>query len=433
MNFFFSLPTFKKKQTMEQELRWFVGACEMGDKEEVERFIKENPGFSFIKNRFKHSPLIIALWGSHWKIAWTLLESHIKGDLVLDLMYIQSPQDENGFRHEQYAFYANGATAFHYACAEDDLKSVKFMVDILLSALDKSLEAPFDPNKQNADGLSPLHVACILRRYEMIRYLFEKPFINRGLITAKGETMLMHFIKNDAPPEIIKSLIESKEVNSSHRDALGDTALHNACQFDNEYAVRLLLEHLEIADLNLRNDDGKTPFLIACSRSKPGLIKLLLEREEIDRFATTEYTDSGAVHEAADNRNRGVMRLLFENGAIPDVNAKNQYRNKAINHACFNGFKDTLLYLLREQSAEVNLDDIEEVCYVNKLRGPLKCIELLLLFCPKERVFEDKDRVSKMKVMLMGNPEFEENRLIDRFLRDPEAVQAELAKKLKLN
>jgi ankyrin repeat protein len=87
----------------------------------------------------------------------------------------------------------------------------------------------------------------------------------------------------------VRKILNSGTVNINHKDTAGNTAIHYATGYlvgEDDYSlklisniaiVKLLIDHK--ADIDIQNEEGETPFLIAASYCQYDLIKLFLENK----------------------------------------------------------------------------------------------------------------------------------------------------------
>ena len=127
-----------------------------------------------------------------------------------------------------------GETAFHLAAQCGHAKVVSLLLD-----------GGADVLVENARGESVLHVAAENMQYRIVR-------------------ILMSALHEDI---------------SEIRDNAGNTPLHSACKVDNWLVVDMYLEfgRMSLADLNLKNKQGRTPLAIAAGHGALRMMKKLLD------------------------------------------------------------------------------------------------------------------------------------------------------------
>jgi hypothetical protein len=128
------------------------------------------------------------------------------------------------------------------------------------------------------------------------------------------------------------------------------TGLQIATSFGLKEIVRLLLEAK--ADVNVRDNDGRTALYIAASNGHEAVVKLLLEAKADanvgDRYGVTP------LYIAASNGHEAIVKLLLE--AKADANVRDRYGGTALYCAASNGHEEVVKLLL-EAKADVNVRD----------------------------------------------------------------------------
>lgn len=107
-------------------------------------------------------------------------------------------------------------------------------------------------NLKNAEGYSPLILACYHGNEEVVKFLINKvDNINRT--SNYGTPLMAAVVKGNI--EIIEMLL-SKNADTKIADVNGTTAMHYAVMFKNYEAVKLLIE--ANADLKIKDNRGKS-------------------------------------------------------------------------------------------------------------------------------------------------------------------------------
>jgi ankyrin repeat protein len=160
-------------------------------------------------------------------------------------------------------------------------------------------------------GMTPLAAACLSGQPALVKLL-----IDRGAdVNSKdnqGSTPLMHCLKGPilSPNELAMSTsfgpsgIKMRQVPIPYEEDRGEL-------------LKLLLE--KGADVNVKNNDGSTALLIACSQGRTSFVKILLGRQEGGFIGT-------------------LKRLLFLNPKL-DVNAKDNQGKTPLAYAKERGNK----------------------------------------------------------------------------------------------
>mgnify|MGYP006171432743 CR=1 FL=1 len=124
-------------------------------------------------------------------------------------------------------------------------------------------------NQKNADGYTPLILACYRSNNEVAIFFIENgALINEN--SPMGTALMAAIVKGNN--EIGKLLID-KKADLNIIDNQGTTALMYAVQFKNIEMIKLLLAHK--ADKNLTDNKGKTAFEYATFSENEEIINLL--------------------------------------------------------------------------------------------------------------------------------------------------------------
>lgn len=158
----------------------------------------------------------------------------------------------------------------------------------------------------NQDGQSAFHCACISGCKEGVELLLTKDNINASF--ACVTPLMLACASNQL--EIFKFLIEK----GADKSALGEgraKALHIACNYGAKEIVEDLITE---ENLNVPNDEGFTPLMIACLHNFPEIVKLLIERNaDIDAI---NKQGINALGYACDSGNPEVLAQLINKDNI---------------------------------------------------------------------------------------------------------------------
>ena len=74
---------------------------------------------------------------------------------------------------------------------------------------------------------------------------------------------LFYLIRRENLDEFVVEFTKLENPNANAQDWEGNSYLHIACTIENTEFVSTLLSHPFLCDINLQNQDGKTPLMIA--------------------------------------------------------------------------------------------------------------------------------------------------------------------------
>lgn len=246
------------------------------------------------------------------------------------------------------------------------------------------LMTTIDKNQQNNDGNTPLHLAMQEGH----------PKVTEQLIAAKADFTLKNK-GNLTPLELLKT-----DINLG--DSEGNTLLHHAAREGHTQAIEILLA--AGADMHLRNKKGYTPIVSAAKNNQLTVVKFLLSKidpslkRKLVHDAISDddskmldclikagvdinlIDDEGKTPllEAALKGSANSVGLLLEIGADPNIVDKKNY--SALHAAAECGYLIIVECLVRKES-HINLQDIDQETPLKKAikNNHFKVVQLLLL------------------------------------------------------
>jgi hypothetical protein len=181
------------------------------------------------------------------------------------------------------------------------------------------VEAGADKDKADANGYSPLHIACENGHIEVVRLLVEAG-ADKDKAMANGYTPLFIACQN-GHVEVVRLLVEPGADNG-HPMTIKCTPLFAACKMGHIEVVQLLVE--AGADKEKCAIDGYTPAGAACNMGHVEVLQLLVEAGADKEKATISgYTP---LHLAALNDHDTTCMLLTFKGA--DLTARDFHNNR---------------------------------------------------------------------------------------------------------
>tara|TARA_B110001452_G_scaffold150694_1_gene125424 strand:+ start:1107 stop:2384 length:1278 start_codon:yes stop_codon:yes gene_type:complete len=126
--------------------------------------------------------------------------------------------------------------------------------------------------------------------------------------TPQRRTALMHAVRHDEPPEIVRELLAARGVDVNLRDHNGFTALGTAMRLGEVALTRLLWD---VEGIDRGTDDA---LLLAAEGGHASLTRWLLSSSDTARAELERQDGSGAtaLHKAASNEDLDVLRVLLE-------------------------------------------------------------------------------------------------------------------------
>jgi ankyrin repeat protein len=213
------------------------------------------------------------------------------------------------------------------AIEADDLKKVKALVkagaDVNLAATLYTANYTYfisrealhtrivPPGENKMVYVSPLIVACSRKNLDMVKFLMKKK-ANSDAADSDGKTPLMYALRESGGEEVALYLLK-KGANYVVEDYAGNTALHYAAYGGNEQGIRMALGGG--LNVNHKNKEGITPFLVAAHHANSQVLELLKSMEA--DVAAKDSAGMNAVFYAAANGNMDNLRLLTVEYLLP--------------------------------------------------------------------------------------------------------------------
>ncbi|XP_008582665.1 PREDICTED: 2-5A-dependent ribonuclease [Galeopterus variegatus] len=215
----------------------------------------------------------------------------------------------------------NGATPFIVAGIEGNVELLKLF-----------LSQGADVNECDVHGFTAFMEAAVYGRVEALRFLYESGAeVNLGRKTRedqerlkKGGTSALMDAAENGHIDVLKILINEMGADVNACDNMGRNALiyallnspdRNVEDTTVEGITSFLLDRG--ADVNVRGEGGKTPLILAVEKRHLGLVKMLLEQEQIE-INETDREGRTALLIAVELKLREIAQLLCRKEASTD-------------------------------------------------------------------------------------------------------------------
>lgn len=208
-------------------------------------------------------------------------------------------------------------------------------------------------NVKDADGFTPLILACLHEKYNVVKFLLENnadvnarnirgttPFI---AAVHKGNVYVANSILN-------KMDVKFASINTPKTD--GYTALMIASEHGNQDMVKFLVENG--ANVNAINVERNNAIMLASKGGHMEIVKLLAENG--GQFEVQDNAGYTALMIASLNGHQSTVNLLLDKGAI--VNTINKYKDNALMLASAEGHTGVVGLLLKN-GADVNARNVD--------------------------------------------------------------------------
>ena len=275
-----------------------------------------------------------------------------------------------------------GLTPFHEAIANGVMASVMVMlkngVNILQTSNDKFQNAPIhiackhsrldilkvllgykncDPNQQNAQGNTALHIVCRMRTGRELKFLevlTSTPGINPTLVNHEGDAPIHTACTNFSLQSLV-SLLTCESCDPNKQNTRGDTALHIVCRMRTGNALQILewlmsthginytLVNIEgIAPCDVVGDDGNTLLHIACTEGTLTMVEFLV-KNRADILKPDRHGDA-PIHIACEYSRLDILNVLLSCTNC-NPNQQNAKGDTALHIACRMRSDSTLQFL----------------------------------------------------------------------------------------
>lgn len=250
------------------------------------------------------------------------------------------------------------------------LKAVKTKNNDAVRSL---LKQGMNPNAQNEENQTPLHLAVLAQSPEIVKLLLECPLLDPNMVDIAYNTPLhIASIHCDAPvrctpdlselvaapqPEAVPSPGSAATNGTSGAPTTSSTMLVPASTVNDhtgandtplEAIIRLLCNDTR-TDVNIRNASLHVPLIYSCLSGNYKVAAMLVRAGASVNAAT--HTDIYPLHAACENGYADIVRLLLLNGALVNVR---DYQGYTPLHLAARGNFGAICGLLWRHRADIN-------------------------------------------------------------------------------
>ena len=247
----------------------------------------------------------------------------------------------------------DGCSPLHYACESGSLESVKMLV-----------RAGAEVRATNHRGETCLVRAIHAARYghiETLRYLVCLPEVDVNYRHAGNYTALHCAVDEKPRTDVLQVLIDAgADIDAKNNE--GRSPLHSACASGALDVVKMLVE--AGAGVRATNDRGETCLILAARNGHTETVRYLVGLPEVDvnhvnRRYAGNYT---ALQCALENDKTDVVQVLIDAGADVVTN------NNALHSACVFGSLDVVKMLVRAGAGVRATNDEGWTCLISAAR-----------------------------------------------------------------
>jgi len=157
--------------------------------------------------------------------------------------------------------------------------------------------------------------------------------------------------------EIVANVLSMKEWDLNESDCVGCTALTWAAIRGYEGVVKILLEREDINPDQADTRSGQTPLLWAATNGHAGVVRILLEREDVNPNQVDTGYGQTPLSWAAKKGYEGVVMILLEREDVNPNQVDTNYGQTPLSLAAENGHEGVVRILLEREDVNPNQVD----------------------------------------------------------------------------
>ena len=268
---------------------------------------------------------------------------------------------------------SNNCTALHFAVQEKHADVVEVLID-----------AGADIETKNDEGGSPLHMASLLGALTTVTKLVKAGADVRAT-DAKRNTCLI-FAADFGHTDTVRYLVGLPEVDLNHQESTNCTALHVAVQEKHADVVEVLID--AGADIETKNDEVRSPLLVASISGELTTVKMLVEAGA-DVRATDAKRNTCLIF-AAHHGHTDTVRYLV---SLPEVDLNHQEStNCTALHVAVQVKHADVVEVLINAGADIETknDEVRSPLLVASISGELTTVKMLVKAGADVRATDDE-------------------------------------------
>ena len=202
-------------------------------------------------------------------------------------------------------------------------------------------------------GWTPLHAASQEGRLDIVRWLVEEKQVDPSCRDENGRTPL-HAASFGGHLDIVRWLVDVKQVDPSCRDEKGRTPLYAASWKGHLDIVRWLIKEKQV-DPSCQDEAGWTPLHAASWRSHLDIVRWLVDEKQVDPSCQDEKGWT-PLHVASFGGHLDIVRWLVEEKQVDPV-CRDSMRCTPLHMASWNGHLDIVRWLVEEKHTDPSCRD----------------------------------------------------------------------------
>ena len=258
----------------------------------------------------------------------------------------------------------NGLAALHFAVQEGHADVVEVLID-----------AGADIDAKSSEGCTPLHYACKNGKLAIVKVLV-KAGADVCMTYSTGTTCLK-VASGNGHTETVRYLVGLPEVDVNAANNRSWTSLHSAVKRNNKSHPEVVQVLIDAgADMEAKNEKGRSPLLVASAFGKLDAVKLLVEAGA--KVCATDSQGDTCLILAANFGHTDIVRYLAGLKEV-DVNYHGRNNDTALHSAVDDGHRDVVEVLV-DAGADIEAQDStgDTPLHVAGEKGELAILKMLL-------------------------------------------------------
>ncbi|XP_048250462.1 ankyrin repeat domain-containing protein 50-like isoform X5 [Haliotis rufescens] len=218
-----------------------------------------------------------------------------------------------------------------------------------------------------------LHVACLGGHVDLVKYVLSKKVADINSRGHNGRTPLMKAAQKGHRQ--VFDLLVTQGADEFLVDENRNDILHFACLGGHVDMVKYVLSQ-EVADINSRGHNGRTPLMVAAEKGHRQVFDLLM-REGAD-VSLVDYDRNNILHVACLGGHTDMVNYVLSQ-KVADINSRGKYRRTPLMKTAEKGHRQVFDLLVRE-GADTSLADENRnnILHVSCLGGHVDMVKYVL-------------------------------------------------------
>ena len=157
--------------------------------------------------------------------------------------------------------------------------------------------------------------------------------------------------------EMVSAVLEMKKWDVNATDCMGSTALIWAARRGHEEVVKMLLERKDVNPNQPDTNHGTRPISWAAAGEHEGVVKTLLEREDVNPNPADTFYSRAPLSRAAENGHEGLVKMFLARKDVNPNQADPASGRTPLSWAAENGHEGVVKMLLEQEDVDLGRAD----------------------------------------------------------------------------